>query len=216
MESPTRYIAYYRVSTDKQGRSGLGLEAQQAYVQRFLHTAQGALLAEYTEVESGKKHQNRPELKSALAQCRKEKATLVIAVLDRLARNVHFISGLMESRVPFVCADMPHATPFEIHIRAAMAEEETRKISQRTKAALKAAKKRGVVLGNPKLKTINQPRIEQANAFAEAMRPMIDGLRAEGFTTMRAMVAELNRREIPTAKGGKWHLNTLCGMLDRL
>jgi DNA invertase Pin-like site-specific DNA recombinase len=137
--SMTDFIAYYRVSTDKQGVSGLGLGAQREAVARYLGST-GQLLGEYTEVESGKHHSNRPQLKAALDECRKRRVTLLIASLDRLARNVHFISGLMESAVPFVAADMPTAAPFEIHIRAAMAEEERRKISQRTKAALQQVK----------------------------------------------------------------------------
>src|SRR5690348_9925056 len=133
----TVFIAYYRVSTDRQGRSGLGLDAQRATVRQYIGS--GQLAGEYTEVESGSGHDNRPQLRAALEECRRRRAVLLIASLDRLARNVHFISGLMESAVPFVAADMPTASAFEIHIRAAMAEEERRKISRRTKDALAAA-----------------------------------------------------------------------------
>ena len=128
-----QFVAYYRVSTDKQGRSGLGLEAQQAAVQNFLNGGTWQLVGEFTEVESGRKSE-RPELARAMALCKKLKATLVIARLDRLARNVHFISGLMEAKVKFVACDMPEATPFMLHIYAAVAQEEARAISARTKS----------------------------------------------------------------------------------
>ena len=141
-----RFVAYYRVSTEKQGRSGLGLEAQQAAVQDYLNGGTWELVGEFIEVESGRKSE-RPELAKALARCKKDKATLVIARLDRLARNVHFISGLMETKVKFVACDMPEATPFMLHIYAAVAQEEARAVSARTKAALAAAKHRGVRLG---------------------------------------------------------------------
>jgi DNA invertase Pin-like site-specific DNA recombinase len=130
-----RFVAYYRVSTAEQGRSGLGLEAQQAAVQNYLDGGTWELVGEFTEVESGRKSE-RPELAKALALCKRRKATLVIARLDRLARNVHFISGLMETKVKFVACDMPEATPFMLHIYAAVAQEEARAVSARTKAAL--------------------------------------------------------------------------------
>jgi DNA invertase Pin-like site-specific DNA recombinase len=128
-----RFVAYYRVSTAEQGRSGLGLEAQQAAVQNYLNGRTWELVGEFTEVESGRKSE-RPELAKALALCKKHKATLVIARLDRLARNVHFISGLMETKVKFVACGMPEATPFMLHIYAAVAQEEARAVSARTKA----------------------------------------------------------------------------------
>jgi len=165
MQNASRFAAYYRVSTPRQGISGLGLEAQRAAALRHIGT--GEMTAEYTEVESGKRNENRPKLKAALEHCRRCRAILLIASLDRLARNV-FISGLMESGVPFVAADMPPATPFEIHIRAAMAEEEARKISQRTKCALAAAKARGVKLGNPRL---HEARAHASIALQDKMLP---------------------------------------------
>ena len=137
------FIAYYRVSTDKQGKSGLGLEAQRQAVVDFINGNGNKVIAEYTEVESGKRR-DRPELAKALTDCRKHKAKLVIAKLDRLARNVHFISGLMESGVDFVAVDMPQANRLTVHILAAVAEHEREMISQRTKAALAVAKERGV------------------------------------------------------------------------
>src|SRR5262249_19254047 len=140
----TAFIAYYRVSTDRQGRSGLGLEAQQAAVRAYL--GQAAPIAEFTEVETGKRN-DRPELKEALALCRKRKAKLVIAKLDRLSRNLAFIAALMDSGVEFVAVDNPHATRLTLHILAAVAEHERLMIAERTKAALQAAKARGVRLG---------------------------------------------------------------------
>jgi DNA invertase Pin-like site-specific DNA recombinase len=141
-----KFVAYYRVSTDKQGKSGLGLDAQRKAVNDYLDGGDWELVAEFTEIESGKRS-DRPELAKALAACKRRKATLVIARLDRLARNVHFISGLMETKVKFVACDMPEATPFMLHIYAAVAEQEARAISARTKVALQAAKQRGVRLG---------------------------------------------------------------------
>ena len=158
-----QFVTYYRVSTDKQGRSGLGLEAQQAAVRNYLDGATWELVGEFTEVESGRKSE-RPELARALALCKKRKATLVIARLDRLARNVHFISGLMEAKVKFVACDMPEATPFMLHIYAAVAQKEARAISARTKAALAAAKQRGVRLGATGAERAKRFKAEQKRA----------------------------------------------------
>src|SRR5215831_14538405 len=146
-----RFISYYRVSTSQQGASGLGLEAQREAVARHVAGAGGVIVAEFQEIESGKRN-DRPEIAAALAACRLRRVTLVIAKLDRLARNVHFISSLMESGVDFVACDNPHATRLTIHILAAVAEHEREMISQRTIAALAAAKARGVKLGNPHLR----------------------------------------------------------------
>ena len=141
-----RLIPYYRVSTKKQGESGLGLEAQQSCVADFARYGQHEIIATYQEIETGKRA-DRPELTKAIAHSKRAKATLVIAKLDRLARNVHFLSGLMESRVDFVCCDMPSANRLTLHILAAVAEDEARRISERTKAALAAYKARGGTLG---------------------------------------------------------------------
>jgi DNA invertase Pin-like site-specific DNA recombinase len=177
----------------------------------------GILIAEYTDIETGKRHENRPQLKAALEHCRRARAVLLIACLDRLARNVHFISGLMESGVPFVAADMPNASPFEIHIRAAMAEEEARRISQRTKAALAAAKARGVKLGNPRLA---EARARAREVLRQQMPPesivaLISALRREG-RTFRDIAAQLNADAMPTPRGRRWHLSTARAVFLRL
>src|SRR6516162_8512643 len=146
-----RFVAYFRVSTDKQGVSGLGLEAQREAVSRHVAIAQGVIVAEFQEIESGKRN-DRPQIAAALAACRLRRATLVIAKLDRLARNVFFISSLQESGVDFVACDNPHATRLTIQVLAAVAEHEREAIAERTKAALAAVKARGVKLGGPKLR----------------------------------------------------------------
>jgi DNA invertase Pin-like site-specific DNA recombinase len=155
----TGFIAYYRVSTDRQGRSGLGLEAPRAAVVRYLAGIGGILIAEHTEVETGRRN-DRPELQKALAVSRKHKARLVIAKLDRLSRNVAFIAALMDAGVEFVACDNPHATRLTLHILAAVAEHEREMVSARTKAALQAAKVRGVRLGR------NAERLAPANRTA--------------------------------------------------
>jgi DNA invertase Pin-like site-specific DNA recombinase len=198
------FIAYYRVSTDRQGASGLGLEAQRAAVVR--HIGSGQLAAEYTEVESGKKHTNRPQLLAALQECRRKKATLVIAKLDRLGRNVAFISALMDSGADFVCCDNPHANRLMLHMLAAFAEHEREQISQRTKAALAAAKKRGVTLGNPRA----MEALEIARAVHISRRPapevirIMEDLRSRG-KSFRAIADELNRLNIKTGRGRQWY-----------
>jgi DNA invertase Pin-like site-specific DNA recombinase len=141
-----RIVAYYRVSTDRQGRSGLGLEAQQEAVRTYLNGGNWKLVGEFVEIESGKRA-DRPKLSEALRICRLQRATLVIAKLDRLSRNAHFLLGLQEAGVDFVAADSPHANRLTVHILAAVAEDEAKRIAERTKAALAAAKARGTKLG---------------------------------------------------------------------
>lgn len=210
-----QFVAYYRVSTDKQGRSGLGLDAQRHAVKSYLDQVGGHLVEEYTETESGKRNA-RPQLAAALKRCRKEKATLILATLDRLARKVAFVASLMESKTPFVLADMPQAGPFEIHIRAAMAEEEGRKISERTRRALAVAKMRGTKLGNPQLDQLNSKSMKAADVFALSMASTIAELRGQGYSTYEALKDELNRRGVPTARGGKWHEPTVQRLENRL
>jgi len=208
------FIAYYRVSTKRQGQSGLGLDAQKEAVMTYLNGGSWTLREEYTEVESGRKVKNRPALQEAIAACRKHKATLVIAKLDRLARNVAFISNLMESKVEFVAVDNPHATRFTLHILAAVAEHEAEMISQRTKAALSASKARGTELGSYG-KILADQNKELSALFIQEITPTITALQEEGFTTVRALCAELNRRSIPTYRAGKsWHLATVCNVLN--
>jgi DNA invertase Pin-like site-specific DNA recombinase len=209
----TGFIAYYRVSTDRQGRSGLGLEAQRAAVVRYLAGIGGILIAEHTEVETGRRN-DRPELQKALAACRKHKARLVIAKLDRLSRNVAFIATLMDAGVEFVACDNPHATRLTLHILAAVAEHEREMISARTKAALQAAKARGVRLGR------NAERLASANrATAMGRARQIEHVLAElnrsGMTT-REIAAELTARGITTPRGGRWHPQTVRRVMERV
>src|SRR5262245_21959259 len=167
-----RFVAYYRVSTDHQGVNGNGIAAQRKAVEDYLNGGRWKLVAEFTEVESGKRA-DRPELEKALAACKRHKAKLVIAKLDRLSRNVHFISGLMERKVDFVACDMPSANAFMINVYAAVAQEERRMISERTKAGLAAAKARGVKLGGPALSALNETRQADAAARARAIAPVL-------------------------------------------
>ena len=208
------YVAYYRVSTDEQGRSGLGLEAQKKAVEEFLNGGDWDLVAEFTEVESGGKS-DRPELEKALKLCKRRKATLVIAKLDRLARNVHFISGLMERGVKFCAVEFPNADPFMLHVHAAMGEHERRLISQRTKAGLERAKARGVKLGRNG-KALAKQNAARANSQAKELRPVIRRLRKEGVTTTRAIAAALNDQGIKSARGGQWHPQTVSLLLKRI
>jgi DNA invertase Pin-like site-specific DNA recombinase len=198
------YVAYYRVSTARQGRSGLGLDAQRATV--AAHVGGAELVAEFTEIESGK-HAARPALADALALCRRRRARLIIAKLDRLSRDVEFIAHLMKSGIEFVACDIPNATPLMLHIFAAVAQHEREMISRRTTEALAAAKARGVQLGNPRpAAAAAQGRaVASANsaAYRATVAPIIAQLHAAGHS-QRAIAAELNRRKIPTARGKTW------------
>jgi DNA invertase Pin-like site-specific DNA recombinase len=218
-----KFIAYLRVSTDKQGHAGLGIEAQRKAVTDYLDGGNWQLLAEHVEVESGKRS-DRPQLQAALAHARATGATIVIAKLDRLARNVAFISNLMESGVDFVAADMPMANRLTVHVLAAVAEHEREMISQRTKAALAAAKARGTKLGNPNGARAlrgrgNAPAVASLKAAAAAhtaqVLPAIDAIRAEGIASLHAIAVELNRRGILTARGGQWYATTVRNTLAR-
>ena len=213
-EHSGRYVVYYRVSTQKQGQSGLGLDAQKAAVVGYLNGGTWQTVGEFVEVESGKRT-DRPQLAAALAAAKKHKATLLVAKLDRLARNVHFLTGLLESGVRFKAVDMPQADKPMIQMLAVFAEWERDRISERTKAALAAAKRRGVRLGNSNLSPDNRKRSAAAKARAEALRGTLDAYRARGLTH-RQMVEELNRARVPAARGGKWRLSQLQRVLDRL
>jgi len=208
-----KYVSYFRVSTVKQGASGLGLEAQQSAVSTYLNS-ECEVVGEFVEVESGKR-KNRPQLQAALAKCKKTGATLVIAKLDRLARNLHFISGLMEAKVDFVAADNPTANRLTVQILAAVAEDEARSISSRTKAALASAKARGTKLGVHGA-ILGAENSKRAAAVAVKMRPLIAELEAAGITSVRAIAAELNKRKIATSTGKQWHVPTVHRLLSRL
>ncbi len=197
------FFTYYRVSTTRQGASGLGLDAQRTAAQVFLNNNSGHLLGEFTEIESGRKA-DRPMLRDALKACRKQGATLLIAKLDRLARNVHFISGLLESDVKFIAIDMPNADRFMLHVYAAMAEEEARRISERTKAALRSAKARGVKLG-VNGKNLARQRMLAADQFAKQIGPKIDAMKKVEELSYRAIAERLNSLGIGTPSGAVWH-----------
>jgi DNA invertase Pin-like site-specific DNA recombinase len=204
-----KFFSYLRVSTDKQGVNGYGMDAQRKAVMDYLNGGTWELIGEFVEVESGGRS-DRPQLTAALAACRKHKARLVIAKLDRLGRSVHLISGLMESKVDFVCCDMPQANRLTLHVLAAVAEHEREMISQRTRAGLAAAKARGVVLGNAKLAKANQ---EAAAERAEALRPVFAEL--AGMST-RAAAAELDRRGVATPSGAQWSAMAVLRVRERL
>lgn len=216
-----KFVSYIRVSTARQGASGLGLEAQQEAVQRFLNGGSWELIGEFKEVETGKGADalaKRPQLRTALDVCRKEGATLIIAKLDRLSRSVHFVSGLMESKVRFVACDMPEANELTIHIMAAFAEHEAKRISQRTKDALAVAKARGAILGKSgatNLRPNLEARQQAANAYAARLQPMFDGMKLRQLT-QRAMVAELNAVGVPAPMGGQWRIGQVQRVLARI
>jgi len=213
-----QFIAYYRVSTQKQGRSGLGLDAQTNAVREYVSRSGGGLVASHTEIESGKKT-DRVELQAALAACKAQGATLIVAKLDRLGRNMAFVSALMESGVDFICCDNPHANKLTIHILAAVAEYEREQISQRTRAALHAARLRGVRLGSPRPHAGsalgNAKQAAKANSFAARIRLTVADMQAAGITSLSAIASALNERGISTARGGAWHATTVRNVLAR-
>jgi DNA invertase Pin-like site-specific DNA recombinase len=218
-----KFVAYYRVSTQKQGRSGLGLEAQRHAVAEFLDGGDWKIVGEFTEVESGKKS-DRPELARALAMCRLHGATLVIAKLDRLSRNAHFLFGLEKAGVDFVAADMPNANRLTVHIMAVVAEDEAERISKRTKDALAAAKKRGKKLGGfrgfmptARMRKLSaEAREERTEARVADLAPIIKELQAAGKTSLRAIAAGLNELGIPTARGAEWSSVQVMRIMERL
>jgi DNA invertase Pin-like site-specific DNA recombinase len=214
-----KFVAYFRVSTDRQGKSGLGLEAQHEAVQNYLNGGRWALIAEFTEIESGKRN-DRPELEKALAACKRQKAKLVIAKLDRLSRNLAFIATLMDSGVEFIAVDNPHASKLTIHILAAVAQHEREIISARTSAALQAAKARGKRLGNPKLndarKRATAARKEIADRYSANVLPVIREIQASGIKSLRGVARALAARGIPTARGGAWTPVQVSDILRRI
>jgi DNA invertase Pin-like site-specific DNA recombinase len=196
------FIAYYRVSTQMQGINGLGMAAQKTAVERFLNGMQP--LAEFAEVETGKRN-DRVELQKAITLCRKQKATLVIARLDRLTRNAAFLLSLRDSGVDFICCDMPHADKFTIGILALVAEKERDMISERTKAGLAAAKRRGIRLGNPRIEIAREGAIlarqQRSQEFAAKMLPVLGQLQKAGVTSLRKIAECLNARGFKSPSG---------------
>jgi DNA invertase Pin-like site-specific DNA recombinase len=192
-----KFVAYYRVSTDHQGITGLGMDAQKNAVQTFLHGGTCELVGEFAEVESGRRR-DRPELAKAVALCRKNKARLLIAKLDRLARNAAFLFNLRDSGVDFVAVDMPHADKFTVGIMALVAEKERDLISQRTKDGLAAAKRRGKRLGNPAIAEVQKLAVianrRRAVEHASKLGPIIKGIRKAGVTSLHGIAQCLNAR----------------------
>jgi DNA invertase Pin-like site-specific DNA recombinase len=217
------FAAYYRVSTERQGRSGLGLEAQRNAVQQFLIGSQGKLVAEYTEIETGRRR-DRPQLQLALDLCAKRRVCLVIAKLDRLARNVAFVSSLLESRIRFVATDMPEADVSFLQMAAVFGEWEARRISERTKAALAAAKVRGATLGwaSPSRHGEQQDASKRGIAairdsaarFAANTLPVVESIQRSGVTTLSGVADALNARGVRTSRGGRWHPTTVRNLMS--
>lgn len=230
-----RFVAYYRVSTAKQGASGLGLEAQRRAVTDYLNGGAWELVGEFEEIESGKRA-DRPALAAAIERCRLTGARLLIAKLDRLSRNVHFLTGLEEQGVDFVACDMPEANRLTVHIMAAVAQQEREAISARTKAALGSIKARLAEggehvsrrsgqtltrLGSPRGLSVSRPDlgakavVEQADQFAARVRPTLEGLRAEGLS-LGAVAARLNDMRVKTPRGGSWTPTAVKRVLERV
>jgi DNA invertase Pin-like site-specific DNA recombinase len=210
------FVAYYRVSTQAQGRSGLGLEAQRQSVAAYLNGSPPH--AEYQDIESGARN-DRPQLQAALSLCRLTGATLLVAKLDRLSRNVAFLATLQESGIRFVCADMPEANELTIHVLAAVAQAERKMISTRVREALAAAKARGRKLGGDRgnlssagvsgrLRSVESRQGRAAERKADLL-PHVEAAKAAGHTTLAGIAAYLNALSIPTARGGAWHANSV-------
>src|SRR6202521_2475245 len=216
-------ITCIRVSTYQQGRSGLGMEAQREALRHFATTEGFEVLGEFVEVETGKGADaldRRPQLKAALAAAKKLKCHVAVAKLDRLIRGVHFVSGLMAHRAPFVVAELgADVDPFVLHLFAALAEKERSLISTRTRQALAAAKARGVVLGNPKLSVARKSALEavttEADRFAANVLPIIREAQKAGAATLREIASALNARGVATARGGQWYAKSVANILER-
>src|SRR5690349_6616518 len=219
-----RTVAYYRVSTRQQQRSGLGIEAQRAAVERFAEAEHIQIIAEFVEAETGKGSDaldRRPQLAAALAAAKTARCCVLVSRLDRLSRDVAFFAGLMAQRVPFMVAELGRdADPFMLHLYAALAEKERRLISERTKAALAAKKAAGASLGNPR--NIAQAgelgrgvQAAAADEFVTGLVPIIQAIRSTGATSLRAMTDALNQRGIRSPRGGRWHVSSVLNLLAR-
>ncbi|WP_269715653.1 recombinase family protein [Caulobacter sp. NIBR2454] len=229
------YVAYYRVSTAKQGASGLGLGAQRLAVSGYVASQSGELIAEFEEIESGK-GADRPQLRYAMDRCKLTGATLLIAKLDRLSRNVHFLSGLMEQGVPFVACDMPGANSLTVHIMAAVAQQEREAVSARTKSALSAIRSKLALgeehfsarsgrqvsrLGNPNGLKVRRPDLgtaalrSKAEVFAASVLPLIGQIQSEGPASLSALAKRLNEMRVQTARGSEWTPMAVKRVLDR-
>ena len=217
-------VAYYRVSTRQQQRSGLGIEAQRATVARFAEAEGLTIIAEFVEAETGKGADaldRRPQLASALAAAKTAKCCVLVSKLDRLSRDVAFVAGLMAQRVPFIVAELGRdADPFMLHLYAALAEKERRLIAERTKAALAVRKASGARLGNPTNLVDAGDRGRAAakaaaNEHARSLLPLLRAMRAEGVQSIGAITAALNERKIPSARGTIWHVSSVMNLLAR-
>lgn len=223
----TKAVAYYRVSTPKQGESGLGLEAQRSAVEAFCKARGLDLIAPpFQEVESGKRD-DRPELMKAIERCKITGATLIVAKLDRLSRNVAFLATLQDSSVKFIAVDMPEANELTVHIMAAVAQQERKAISTRTREALAAARARGTKLGNPNgaaalrrfgnASPLGSAALKRnADEHALRLRPIVDQLRKDGNASLGALAGALNSEGILTPRGAKWHPSSVRNLLARL
>ena len=223
--SSPRFIAYERVSTARQGQSGLGLEAQRKTIDTFAQSRRADVLARFTEVESGR-NPDRPELGKAIQLARLTGATLVIAKLDRLSRNAAFLLTLRDSDVKFLACDMPEANDLTVGIMALVAQQEREAISWRTKEALAVVKARGVKLGNPNGAAalrragkggapLRAAVTRNADRHARELAPVLAKLRAQGVTSLRAIAAELNVRGMLTRRGGQWHVSNVRNLVRR-
>jgi DNA invertase Pin-like site-specific DNA recombinase len=218
-----RYVTYYRVSTERQGRSGLGLEAQKAAVAEFLRTTDGTVHTEFVEVQSGKDN-DRPKLAEALKVCKLSRSTLLIAKLDRLSRNAAFLLTLQNAGVRFVACDMPDMNETVVGIMAVIAQSERKAISSRTKAALAAAKARGVRLGNPSLQPGSKATAHVASMAAamaakiraEELRDVLNDARSKGCTTLQSAADHMNGLAFPTPRGGRWAPASVARLVAQL